>query len=46
MSKYISIPKIVENYLDKTCIKDEEGNREENEGTQLIRLLKISETKQ
>ena len=41
MSKYISIPKDLEDYLDKECPKNEEGKREENEGKQIMRLLKI-----
>jgi len=41
MSKYISIPQALEDFLDKECPKNEEGKREENEGKQIMRLLKI-----
>jgi len=41
MSKYISIPNGLEEYLDKECKKDEDGSREETYSTQIKRLLKI-----
>lgn len=43
MSKYISITQDVEEYLNITALKDEEGRREETPSEQLRRMLKIKE---
>lgn len=41
MSRYISIPADVENYLDSKAKRDEKGRREETHGAQLRRLFKL-----
>ena len=41
MSKYISINKQLEAFLDKEVNKDEKGQREETYGDQITRLLNI-----
>lgn len=41
MSKYISIPDDLIDFLDQKAIKDEEGKRDETYSTQIKRLLKI-----
>lgn len=45
MSKYISIPDELVDYLDRKSPKDEEGKREETYSQTIQRLLKKSEAK-
>lgn len=42
---YISIPKDLQEYLDKEAPKDENGQREETYSATIKRLLKRSEAK-
>lgn len=45
MSKPISITDECDALLEKNCVKDEQGQREETYSNQIIRLLKRSEAK-